>query len=75
MDVSVGWETSGETTHTDADFTPSGGETLTILVDLSRMLRFYNGMGYPDHPNKAYFFAHTNNASNEAIFTLRLQVP
>jgi hypothetical protein len=61
----------------------SSSPTLTILVDLNRMLRFYSGLGNPpdnapdsgpppnntqDAWNNAYFYTHFNNQNVAAFF-------
>lgn len=53
---------------------PSDTKTLTLLFDISRMLRFYDGLSPSSGPNPgdssshAYFFAHTMVNTFEASF-------
>ncbi|MCL6589510.1 MAG: hypothetical protein K6U80_06105 [Firmicutes bacterium] len=65
-DVYFGADSEAVIINTPVNYTLVQGATpaLTILVDLSRMLRFYNGLGTSgpnpiDLSNKAYFFCHS----------------
>ena len=79
MDVSIG--ASGDTVLVQSDYeveiVEGGNPTITILFDLNRMLRFYNGMNpdlghggvNPDDPtDKAYFFAHSVFGDSIGVF-------
>ena len=79
MDVSIG--ASGDTLLVQSDYeleiVEGDNPTVTILFDLNRMLRFYNGMNpdlghggvNPGDPtDKAYFFAHSVFGDSIGIF-------
>jgi len=70
MDVSIG--ASKDTVLVQSDYeveiVEGGNPTITILFDLNRMLRFYNGMNPDDPTDKAYFFAHSVFSDSIGVF-------
>jgi hypothetical protein len=80
MSISLTGDAGGQSwIFTDANYTydsTAGAPSLSILFDLSRMLRFYNGCNLqheggvnpPDPADKAYFFCHSVFGLSVAAF-------
>ena len=76
MDVSIG--ANGDTVLVQFDYemeiVEGDNPTITILFDLNRMLRFYNGLSEESGPNpgdewaNAYFFAHSVFGDSIGVF-------
>lgn len=77
MGIGANGDTLVITSEYDIDIVEGSNPTVTILFDLNRMLRFYNGLNpdlghggvNPDDPtDKAYFFAHSVFLDSVGIF-------
>lgn len=80
-EMSVGIGTEADTLVIESEYeiavTEASNPTITILFDLNRMLRFYNGLhpdpnhggvGPDDPTDRAYFFAHSVFADSLGVF-------
>lgn len=78
MDITLGGDGTDIEVGTSVTYEIKTGDTpvLTILFDLNRMLRFYNGLNLeheggvnpPDPADKAYFFSHSIFGGSVACF-------